>query len=81
MTTKSVLRSVRLALDVDRLIEEQAARRGISVSAFIRAALAEVTERDERRLRLERSLQLAVALPDFNDDRHALWRLENDVPR
>lgn len=81
MTTKSVLRSVRLDVDVDRQIEEQAARRGVSVSAFIRSALAEVTERDERRLRLERSLQLAAALPDFDDDRNAMWRLDNDVPR
>lgn len=56
MTGKIVTRSVRLEADFDDRIEHLAAERGQTVSAFIRAALTEASERDERRRRLERAL-------------------------
>ena len=55
MTAKTVTHSVRFDAELDNRIEQLAAAHGQSVSAFIRPALVHVSERDERRRRLERA--------------------------
>lgn len=80
MSSKIVTRSVRLEADADQRLERLAAERGITVSAFIRETLADVTERAERRRRLERALELAAQLPEFDDDRHEMWGIGTRVP-
>ena len=81
MTGKVVTRSVRLEADLDHRVELLATERGQSVSAFIREALTEASERDERRRRLERALKIAADLPDVAFDRDAMWGLGSRVPR
>ena len=85
MSGKTVLRSVRLEAELDQGIEVLAAARGLSVSAFIRAALSREVERDVRRCRLERSLALAAELPepgvDRGVEREAMWGIGTRVPR
>ena len=85
MATKDVLRSVRLEAEVDHRLTQMAAQQGVSVSACIRAALADATVRDERRKRLEQALLLAAALPvgkgDPDEERRRMWGLGRDVSR
>lgn len=81
MVSKVVIRSVRLEAALDHRVEELATARGQSVSAFIRDALTEASERDERRRRLERALKIAADLPDVAFDREAMWGLGTRVPR
>ena len=81
VTNKVVLRSVRLERALDDRIEQLAIDRGLTVSAFIRATLADVSERDERRRRLERALTIAAQLPEINIERDEMWGLGTRVPR
>jgi predicted DNA-binding protein len=79
MSTKIVTRSVRLEADANQQLERLAAERGMTVSAFIRETLADVTERAERRRRLERALELAAQLPELDDDRNEMWGIGTRV--
>ena len=79
MNVKVVSRSIRLDAEVDKRIEEMAAERGLTISAFIRFAVSEVSERDLRRRKLERALRLAASLPDSPFDRAAIWDRGSDV--
>ena len=81
MAGKVVTRSVRLEAEFDGRIERLAAERGQSVSAFIRAARSEASERDERRLRLETALQIAAGLPDLPMDRDEMWGIDSRISR
>ena len=81
VTNKVVLRSVRLERALDDRIEQLAIDRGLTVSAFIRATLADVSERDERRRRLERALTIAAQLPEITIERDEMWGLGTRVPR
>ncbi len=82
MGTKTVTRSIRFEAEFDDRLEVLAAECGMTVSAFIRATVAEVSERKERRRRLEAALTLAAQLPDTDtDDRNQMWGLGTHVPR
>ena len=81
VSNKVVLRSVRLERALDDRIEQLAIDRGLTVSAFIRATLADVSERDERRRRLERALTIAAQLPEITIERDEMWGLDTRVPR
>jgi predicted DNA-binding ribbon-helix-helix protein len=74
MNGKVVTRSVRFEQEFDARLEREATERGITVSALIRATLADAWEREARRERLERALQVAADLPDVPLDRDAMWR-------
>jgi predicted DNA-binding ribbon-helix-helix protein len=82
MTTKSVTRSIRIDADFDDQLEALAAKRGMTVSAFIRATVAEVAERDARHRRLAAALTIASDLPDVSaEGRAEMWDLGTRVPR
>jgi predicted DNA-binding ribbon-helix-helix protein len=81
MTIKAVTRTVRLEKELDERIEQLAAARDLSVSAFIREILADASEREGRRKRLERALKIAARLPDPSTDRDDVWGIGTRVPR
>ena len=81
MSAKIVTRSVRLDPESDAHIERLASERGMTVSAFIRETLADVTERDVRRRRLEKALRIAAKLPDARSGRDEMWGIGTRVPR
>jgi Arc/MetJ-type ribon-helix-helix transcriptional regulator len=78
---KIVTRSIRLEEEFDAALERLAAEQGISVSAYIRAALTDITQRDIRRKRLEAALLVAAQLPDVTVDRDAMWGTGTRVSR
>jgi predicted DNA-binding protein len=81
MGAKVVTRSVRLEHEIDDRVEQLAAERGVTVSAFIRSVLADVTERAERRRRLEHALTVAADLsPQPDADRERMWGIGDRVP-
>ncbi len=81
MTSKAVTRSVRFEVEADRRLEALALARGLSVSAFIRAAVEEIALRDERRERLERALKLAAEVSEPSISRDEMWGIGSRVPR
>lgn len=81
MSPKVVTRSVRLDQELDDRIERLAAERGVTVSAFIRSALADVDDRDERRRKLERAMSVAAKLPEVELERDEMWGIGTRVPR
>jgi predicted transcriptional regulator len=81
MSTKTVTRSVRIDQELDDRIERLAADRGVTVSAFIRTALAEIDDRDERRRKLERAMSVAAQLPEVDLERDEMWGIGTRVPR
>jgi Arc/MetJ-type ribon-helix-helix transcriptional regulator len=81
MSTKTVTRSVRIDQELDDRIERLAADRGVTVSAFIRTALTEIDDRDERRRKLERAMSVAAQLPEVDLERDEMWGIGTRVPR
>jgi predicted transcriptional regulator len=81
MTSKVVVRSVRLERTLDERIEHAATVQGVSVSAFIRQTLADMIDREARRERLIRALTLAAQLPEVVLDRDEMWGIGTRVPR
>ena len=80
MSTKAVIRSIRLEPEVDRRIEQLAADLGLTVSAYIRQTLEDAAERADRRRRLERALTIAARLPSTGLDRDEMWGVGTRVP-
>jgi predicted DNA-binding ribbon-helix-helix protein len=81
MSRDVVVRSVRFEREFDRKIEALAAERGMTVSAYIRDVLQMAADRDVRRRKLERALEIAAQLPEQDDARDEMWGHGTRVPR
>lgn len=81
MSELSVVRTVRVASDMDAQIVAMAAERNVSVSQFIRLTIEEVIASNERQRRLRTALEAAEQFGPIDLDRNDAWsRAGNRVP-
>ncbi len=83
MSTKSVTRSVRFDAATDAELEQLARAAGMTVSEYIRAAVAEVAARASRIAGHRRAVELFASLPQLDDPdqaRNEMWGLGTRVP-
>ena len=84
VTSKTVTRSVRLDEETNTNLESLAAAAEMSVSGYIRWAIAELSQRDSRAAGRRRALASLANLPqpkDPNAEREEMWGMGSRVPR
>jgi hypothetical protein len=84
MPGKVLTRSVRLDEETNTTLEAQAAAAGLTVSEYLRWAIAELAARDHRVKGRRQALATLASLPAPDDpdaERAAMWGTSERVPR